>query len=80
MHILHSFGWAQGFELERGRWEFPLKHQKAPFCGRKLSLKPQLGIVLFEISGTGHRPNPQGFAQAHIGERRLPPLPYKHLA
>ena len=49
-------------------------------CGRKLSLEPQSGIVLFEISGMGHRPNPQGFAQPHIWERRLPPLPYKHLA
>ena len=35
------------------------------FCGRKLSLEPQSGIVLFGISGTGRRPNPQGFAQSH---------------
>ena len=49
-------------------------------CGRELSLEPQLGIVLFGISDTGRKPNPQGFAQSHIGERRLPPLPYKHLA
>ena len=75
-----SFDWAQRFESERGRWGFPLKPQKVPFCGRKLSLEPQSGIVLFGINGTGHRPNPQGFAQSHIGKRRLPPLPYKHLA
>ena len=67
MHILHSFGWAQGFELERGRWEFPLKHQKAPFCGRKLSLKPQLGIFLFGISGM----------DTHYGTPFLRPSAYK---
>jgi len=50
------------------------------YCGRKLSLEPQEGIVLFGISGTGHKPNPQGFAQSHIGKRCLLPLPYKHLA
>ena len=49
-------------------------------CRRKLSLEPQLDIVLFGISGMGRRPNPQGFAQFLIRERRLPPLPYKHLA
>ena len=75
-----SFGWAQCFESEGGRWGFPLKPRKAPFCGRKLSLEPQSSIVLFGISNTGRRPNPQGFTQSHIGERRLPPLPYKHLA
>ena len=75
-----SFGWAQCFESEGGRWGFPLKPRKAPFCGRKLSLEPQSSIVLFGISDTGRRPNPQGFTQSHIGERRLPPLPYKHLA
>ena len=49
-------------------------------CGRKLSLEPQLGIVLFGISDMGHRPNPQDFAQSHIGERCLPLLSYKQLA
>ena len=34
---------------------------------------PQEGIVHF-----GFRCDPHGFAQSHIGERRLPPLPYKH--
>ena len=62
---MHSFDLAQRFELEGGMWGFPLKHQKAPFCGRKLSLEPQSGIVLFGISGTGRKPNPQGFAQSH---------------
>ena len=36
-------------KAEGGRWGFPLKPQKTPFCGRKLSLKPQLGIVCFGI-------------------------------
>ena len=34
---------------------------------------PQEGIVHF-----GFRCDPHGFAQSHIEERRLPPLPYKH--
>ena len=75
-----SFSWAHRFESKGGRWGFPLKPQKAPFCGRKLSLEPQSSIVLFGISDTGRRPNFHGFTQSHIGERRLPPLPYKHLA
>ena len=75
-----SFGWAQRFKSEGGRWGFPLKPQNVPFCGRKFSLELQSSIVIFGISGTGRRPNPQGFAQSNIGKRRLPPLPYKHLA
>ena len=46
-------------------------------CGRKLSFEPQLGIVLFEISGTGRRPNPQGFDHIHYGIPFLRPSAYK---
>ena len=64
---MHSFDLAQRFELEGGMWGFPLKHQKAPFCGRKLSLEPQLGIVLFGISDTN----------THYGTPFLRPNAYK---
>ena len=80
MHRIHYALLSKSNKLAGERWGFPLKPQKAPFCERKLSLKPQSGIVLFGISSIGHRPNPQGFVQSHIGERRLSPLPYKHLA
>ena len=33
--------------------------------GRKISLEPQSSIILLGISGTGRRPNPQGFAQSY---------------
>ena len=36
---------------------------------------PQSGIVRFGMSRVNLCPHPHGFAQSHIGERRLPPLP-----
>ena len=54
---------------------FPLNPERRLLVEGRTS--PLEGIVLFGVSGTGRRPNPQGFAQSHIEERHLPPLPYK---
>ena len=79
VHHMHYALLSKSNKLAKGRWRFPLKSRKVPFCGRKFSLKSQSGIVLFRISDTGRKPNPQDFAQSHIKERRPPPLPYKQL-
>ena len=43
-------------------------------------LDPQLGIVRFRMGKDRLMSHLHEFAQSHIGERRLPPLPYKTLA
>ena len=43
-------------------------------------LGPQLGIVRFGMGKDWPTSHLYEFAQSHIGERRLPPLPYKPLA
>ena len=43
-------------------------------------LGPQSGIVRFGVGNDRPTSHPHKFAQSHIGERRLPPLPYKPLA
>ena len=41
---------------------------------------PQSFIVHFGMGRVDPYFHPHGFAQSHIRERRLTPLPYKHLA
>ena len=41
---------------------------------------PQSSIIRFGIGKNRPTSLPHEFAQSHIGERRLPPLPYKPLA
>ena len=48
---MHSFGWAQRFESEGGRWGFPLKPQNTHFCVRNESFPNQILFALGIVRG-----------------------------
>ena len=76
MHTMHSFRSIGRVRGTVGVSPYTLKD--AFFWEERIF--PQSSIVRFGMGRVDPCSHPHEFAQSHIGERHLPPLPYKHLA